>query len=221
MAWAFGAAGAIADGDAAGDLSTAFPSGISAGHLLICGCYSRSGDTDFDTPTDFDFLLGTGPRQLAIYGKIATGSESGNLAVPMTGGSSRVFAQIARFTGAPASISGIVHASAVSFQSGTVDITVDALTISENDTLVYTMGGKQVNGSPYTPPSVITEIGDGNNSGGDNSSFVAGYEIQTTMVNFIADIWDTANVSTATDQALMVALTVGSGIVILRRRREE
>jgi hypothetical protein len=75
--------------DSGGPLLVPYPSGISAGHLLILQAVCRTSDA-FTTPTDWALLFGpddsTGLLQARqyIFVKSATGSESGTLSVAGT-----------------------------------------------------------------------------------------------------------------------------------------
>lgn len=112
MTVAFGAIG-TGDNNAAGDtsLTPSYPTGITAGQLLLCAVSSgEASNTAVATPNGW-FLLGTnwnttgswgldtGPRRITVFGRVADGSESGTLSVTIQGTTSETArATISRFT---------------------------------------------------------------------------------------------------------------------------
>lgn len=217
MAWAFGASGAIAEGVTSGTVDVAFPADITAGQLIALAFYCRAGGDDLQVPTGWTDIRSQGPEQQGVFGIIAAGTETGNLTVDFDGATGgRFMAQMARFTGAPATIdehTGAVRAASLA------DLPTPAATISVDNTLVLSTGGKQNNVSPYTPPSGFIEIGDANNAAAD-TSFVFGYQIQTTATNIVEDIWDSAAGNTNSAKSIVTSLVAGveAGGLLLRRR---
>lgn len=113
MPIAFGAAGAVAN-TATTTLTLAYPAGITAGQLLvICICNKYPPNTP-TTPVAAGFILaanaqGTGGSGAAgidtgtvfttVYYKIAAGTETGNLAITVTGNNAAI-GRIFRYTNA-------------------------------------------------------------------------------------------------------------------------
>lgn len=215
--WAFESIGAIGTGDTSGDIDIAYPSGINAGDLLALGFMCHTGGDDLVLPSGWSVLRANGPRQHGLFGIIADGTETGNLTVSIEGAMDNKFmGVIARFSGAPATITGIEHAG-TNRTENIADIPTPALTITVDNTLVISVGGKQLAVSPYTPPAGFTEIADGNFSA---SSLVFGYQIQTTKTNIIEDIWDSASGGNNNTKSIVTSLIEGIGCSTCTRRRQ-
>jgi hypothetical protein len=215
MAYVFGAAGAMAH---AGNTNTSpmsvnYPAGISAGNLLLLAwtCASPSGVTS--TPTGGWTLLGERagsggtPR---LYGKIATGAEAGSITIT-AGSTGQCSAQIARFSGPPTTLTGIVHATSHTGGSTGLHIPrLSALTITQPNCLVVGIGAKNNGASGMPVPAGFTaEIGEG--SANSFHCMVWDYVIQTTATNIASGTWTTtsgdSNVSSC---GLVVALVAGT-----------
>jgi hypothetical protein len=99
---AFAEAGAGTDGT--GTLSVAFPvTGLAAGHVFLLHVHVRSATGQDPTASGWTLLAGphssgTPTSRQWVYGKIATGSESGSQSVTFAAGASRKTARMYRFT---------------------------------------------------------------------------------------------------------------------------
>lgn len=98
----WGAAGAGATA-ASGSVSPAYPSGITAGSYLLVQAFVRGSGGALTVPAGWTQILG--PTKLgsaaawqSVYAKKAVGTESGTLAIAMTGGTG-AFARMHRFEG--------------------------------------------------------------------------------------------------------------------------
>jgi hypothetical protein len=112
------------------------PAGFAAGDLLLLFCGEYLGTDPAPSISGWTKLTpDTKPQHGAqLYGRIAVGSDS----MPTFNyGNQFQFGQVFAFTGAPASISGIVHASVDRTSNQTTSIVnPGALTISQNNCLI-------------------------------------------------------------------------------------
>ena len=110
MPIAFGAKGTTAYGSGA-SVSPSYPSGITAGQLLIVAVVSRGGSNPIRFPTaerfgcvgEFISTVGTpaadtGPARITLWAKIATGSETGIINTINGNTSTVMWADVYRFT---------------------------------------------------------------------------------------------------------------------------
>lgn len=222
MTWAYGAVGAAADTTDSSTLNVPFPSGISAGDLVAMVCSTRSY-CDIATPSGWTLIKGVGdggttPGQHALFGKIATGSESGTQAVTATGGDGgRFMGQMARFTGAPETLAGNVHATAYrETASGTEDIPLPAsgLTITEDATLVIATGAARWVYDPQLGmPTGFTQLGVEE----DSLHYMVqawGYQIQTTATSIGSGLsFGTTSTETPATASLLVSLLASAATV--------
>jgi hypothetical protein len=106
MAVAYGASGAIVY--STGNPAAAYPTGITAGQLLILEVRTKPDNTPATTPAGWTLLgafsggagttgIDVGPTRLGIFVKIADGTETGSVTVTVTGNNVSS-AQIHRYT---------------------------------------------------------------------------------------------------------------------------
>lgn len=216
MAWALGAVGTFASGVNCDStpLNVPYPSGISAGHILFLAVSNNGGAVDFtlsDITTEIVSRVTNGT--LRLYWKIATGSESGNVTVQTPSGvTSSVCAQIARFTGGPASLTGSVHAADATGGSAATGLAWPALDITVDGTLVLIVGGKSCGANTFSVPAAMdAELGEGVQ--GSSACFVWDYDIQTTAAALSAGSWTIgAGDAAAARRAVAASLLAGSSL---------
>lgn len=210
MSWNFGAVGAMASAANTDvtPLNVAYPTGITAGQILLLIARIPTASATF-TPSDITTSLYSRATNgsIELFAKIATGSESGNITLSSSA-NARVNAQIARFTGGPTTLTGIVHASANSGGSAATGLPYAGLTITQPNTLVLIAGGKQVNVTSFDDVAGFTEIGEGN--GGTTNCLVWNYAIQTTAADLTAGSWTVNGDSSAARSTISVALLAGA-----------
>lgn len=217
MAWAFGAKGAMthATGTDTTPLSVPYPTGISAGQILILAWSHAVTSGKTATPsgswTPIAERVGSGgtPR---LFAKIAAGSETGSITVS-SNADGWCSAQISRFTGGPSSLTSIVNVTPTSLGGSTGnDIPrAPAITPSVANTLVIRMGAKNITCSGISPisGSGFTEIDEG--TPGFQRVMYWEYLVQTTATAVASGTWDvTVNDSTAASCGLAVALVAGT-----------
>lgn len=214
MSWSFGSAGVMnaAANTNVTPLSVAYPAGIAAGDILLLACEAANASvtiTPGDITTSLFSRTTNGTTQL--FAKIADGTETGNVSIS-TNNAGWLNAQIARFTGGPSTLTGIVHASASTGSSAATGLAYAAATITVDNTLVIILGGKKVNVTGYTPPAEVpNEIGDGN--GSTQNSMTWDYLIQTTATNIAGGSWTITGDSSAARSSITVALLAGATFV--------
>ena len=156
-AYNFGALGScFADTDYGGG-SVSYPTGITAGQLLLLSYYIRDSSTDLNVPAGWTNLHSVDGTRSGILGKVASGSESGSVPLTFAAGDSNMIAQIARSQTGATGWSISVHASNQTGAGSVNDIPTPSLTISQANTLVVALGGATYNLSPFSPPSGFTE----------------------------------------------------------------
>lgn len=223
MSWAHGSDGAIASG--AAPLVVAYPSGISSGDILLLSAgNSNAGFGAAWAVSDGAFsqiILSDGNASIALWWKVASGSETGNFNVTGAGG----YAQCSRFTGGPsAATMANVHNSAVESYNTGASFTVvywNAMTVTVPNTLIIgaacaysgtTMGSGLDQPSPWT-----------GTIGTANSTFdVWGWEyyIQTTATNLAQNFWSPTNTQNLNSEAVVVALVPAAASTPVPRRRK-
>jgi hypothetical protein len=217
MAWAFGAKGAMshASGTHTTPLSVAYPTGITAGQILVLAWSHAVTSGKVATPsggwTSIAERVGSGgtPR---FFVKIAAGTESGSITVG-SDADGWCSAQIARFTGGPSTLTGIVNVTPTSAggSSGLDLPRAPAITPSVNNTLVLRMGAKNTPASGISPiaGSGFTEIDEG--TPGFQRMMYWEYLVQTTATAVASGTWDiTTNDVSAASCGLAVALVSGT-----------
>lgn len=223
MAWAFGAAGTAATSSAAtsgdGGLTVSLPSGVTSGQLLLLAAMRRpdTGQTWASGPSGYTELGSDAQNQLKLWGKIAGGSESNPNIIATEG--NVAMAQMARFTGAPASIGSIVHAIANGGSDYNLveDIDTPALVISAAGTLVIYLGAASwSNWVAGTNPNGSTTIGHTNYTGTYANGWLAwSYEIQTTAANVAASKFDSTSSSTHRTDSMVISLIPGASASVV------
>lgn len=196
-----------------GGLNVTLPT-YSAGDLLVMIASARPSNayTVGSPPSGWTSLRDGTANETKLFGKIAVSSE----ATPnITCSESGAFgACIAAFSGAPASISGIVHASALETSGGSLEQDIDtaALTITEPQTLVIYAGAASGNewiaGTQPNSSSILC----GSNFAGDyNNIWLAfSYAIQTTAASVGASKFNSTSTNTVRTNAITASLLPGA-----------
>ena len=223
MSWAFGAVGTAATSSAAtsgdGGLTVSLPSGVTTGQLLLLAAMRRpdTGQTWTGAPTGYTELGSDAQNQLKLWGKIAGASESNPNIVATEG--NVAMAQMARFTGAPASIASIVHAIANGGSDYNLveDIDTPALTITVPETLVIYLGSASwSNWIAGTNPNGSTTIGHTNYTGLYADGWLSwSYAIQTTAANVAASKFDSTSTGTHRTDSMTIALIPGASASVV------
>lgn len=160
MSVAFGASGSTATGVAS--LSIPYPSGITAGQILVCSVVNKrpGGFEGASTPAGgwntvsfggsafgSDGTNDEGSVFTSVFWKIADGTESGNLSVSLSGSTNVCVGVISRYT----STSGLAIAVGSSGIAGGVSPSISvaggSLTVATGDLIVVTGG---INSDNYT-----------------------------------------------------------------------
>lgn len=217
MSWAFQSAGAVANSITpnTSPYNVAYPSSISAGNILLVGVVHDNSAATF-TLSDGGFVSVASANSdgvVAIYAKIASGSETGNFTVGASV-NGQSFAQCARFTGGPSSLTGILDASiAHGAGSGASTFAWNALTVpTSNDLIIGIAIGEALTGSVTgnvdNPAPWTAAIGTAHNS---FSCFTWNYEVQTTATNISSGVWTPSGSSTNYFyQTLLAAFKTGA-----------
>lgn len=187
---------------------------MSSGDLLLVRAANRQ-DTGFATPSGYTLLFADTAGRNALFGKIAGGSESAPNVSSGSAGATQFGATIGRFSGAPASIAGIVHATAETTWNSSADISTPARTVTVDNILEIYLGLKHSDVGPTVDaPNSSTLINEGRTSGlayGSNFWAPWAWRAQTTAEHISASAFDTASTSTQTHFGGVVTL-VGLGI---------
>ena len=121
-------------------LAPAIPSAAGAGNLLLLFTGSYQGSLSTPTVAGWTKLSpGVNANQVAIFGKIAVG---GDATPSISWGNQFAFAFVVAYSGNPASVSGIVHASSDRANDTTNSIGYAALTITQPGCLVLAAGSR-------------------------------------------------------------------------------
>lgn len=215
MAYAFGSVGAEAFSESTPpDHNPGEPSGASALELLLIAAYSRPGNA-ITTPTGWTDLATTGTNRVKLMGRIADNTADDTPTVTSASGGLCV-SQMARFTGAPATITGIVNGSVATNFSSAVDINTPALsTPGVDNCLIIVVGTKENDlGASTAPPTGFTLIDDVAIDGvGSDAQLSWAYQIQTTAASVSSSKFDFASADTSDSRSLIVALVAGDAAV--------
>lgn len=164
MAIAFGAAGTLLNvTTATTTFSVAYPAGITAGQLLVLFISSNGGAPSATPPTGWTEVFReastvTNPRG-ALYIKVATGSESGTLAVTMTSttGCARMF----RYTGVDTTTPQDATRTIVENSGTTVaHVILPSITTVTAGAMLVFVGSWNSGSRTATPPAGATERSD-------------------------------------------------------------
>lgn len=184
MAIAFGAAGTrLNQTTAATTWNVAYPAGISAGDCLVLFISSNGGAPSATPPTGWTEVFReastvTNPRG-GLYIKIATGSESGTLAVTMT--STTGNAQMLRYTGVDATTPQDVTRSIVENSGTTVaNVVLPSITTVTNGAMLVFVGAWNSSSRTSTAPAGSTERIDFIADGGTAKAGTLADEIDAT-----------------------------------------
>lgn len=175
----------------------------------MAAAYSRAGGTV--TASGWTPLANVGSSRTVLFGRVSDGGGE-DTGVFVSSIETPIAAQIARFSGGPATLTGIVHASQTQFNSAEVDLDTPALTVTEDGCLKIWVGSKEDNFGPtVTPPGGSTLIGESNYDSTSDLWMPWSYLIDTTAANISASTFDSASASTADSRSIVIALLPGSG----------
>lgn len=160
MAIAFGAAG-LAANTATNTLTLAYPTGITAGQLIIISVCNKYPPNNPTTPAGFTLAsnaqgtggsgaagIDTGTVYMTVYYKIANGTETGNLNITFIGTNNSAIGRIFRYTNATSNWD-VVAANGSDNTAGTSWLTTMNVNpgITANDMIVVSSG---INTDAYT-----------------------------------------------------------------------
>lgn len=160
MAIAFGSAGTLLNvSTAATTFNVAYPSGIAAGDLLILHVVTNGGTLSATPPTGWTEVYRetttTNPKG-GVYIKVASGSESGTVAV--TTGSTTGVAGIVRYTGVNTTTPQDVAASTVSVNTtGDLTATLPSITTVTNGSMLVMIAAANSTSKQWTGPGGATK----------------------------------------------------------------
>ena len=207
-------AGAAAAGSG-GVVTVPYPASPVAGSLLaLWACSDASGSSFTISDPGFTSLgVITSGATCQIYGKLATGGESGTFTIT---GSEASFGVCVQYSGAPASLAGIVTASGSTSgtaASGSVPAW-PALSILNAKQLVLVGTSVYCNtscsGNTNLPSPWTVDLGS------DSTSFdfmIAQQVIETTAANISAGNWESTNYAgTINYGTIIVALAPGGAL---------
>lgn len=212
---------------AAGTISTATtaapgqPAGKAAGDLLLMltACFAPTEALNA-APTGWTPIedgAGYTKEQIALFGRIATDDANDNVSHDFWDGSSVTACQIACFSGSVyTDLSTIVAHTAVTGDTGNVDIVSPALTITTPHTLVIGCAHKEKStssdGTTVTSPTGLSNRIGYNAPNGANIIFVWDYTIQTTASSISASVWNQSVDESDSDQSsFIVSLKMAGG----------
>lgn len=174
MAVAFGATGTLLlVSVATTTFNVAYPSGITAGDILVLHIVTNGGAPSSTPPTGWtqvhrESTTVTNPRG-GVYIKVASGSESGTLAVTVT--STTGVAQISRYSGVDTTTPQDVAASIAQVNTtGDVTITLPSITTVTNGAMLLAFGAANSTSKQYAAVSGMTERVDFTQSLGTSKS---------------------------------------------------
>lgn len=183
MAIAFGAVGTrLNQTTAATTWNVAYPAGITAGDLLVLFISSNGGAASATPPSGFTEVhretTVTNPRG-GLWIKVATGSESGPLAVTMT--STTGHAQIARYSGVDTTTPQDATRTIVQNTGTTVaHVILPSITTATNGAMLVFVGAWNSSSRTASPPAGATERIDFISNGGATKSGALDDEIDAT-----------------------------------------
>lgn len=196
-----------------GGLNVTLPT-YSVGDLLVMAASARPSNafTVGSPPTGWTLLKDGTASETALFGKIAVVSEATpNVTCSQTGAFG---ACIASFSGAPASIASIVHASALGTSGGSLveDIDTPALTITAPQTLVLYVGAGSGNEwVAGTQPNGASIICGSNFAGAFNNIWLAfAYQIQGAAANVAASKFDSTSTNQTRTNSIVASLLPGA-----------
>lgn len=174
MAVAYGATGTLLlVSTATTTFNVAYPSGISAGDLLVLHVVTNGGAPSSTPPTGWTEVFResvnvTNPRG-GVYIKVASGSESGTLAVTVA--STTGVASISRFSGVDTTTPQDVTRSIIELNTtGTLDVVLPSITTVTNGAMLVMFTAANSTSKQWTTASGATERVDYTQSLGTSKS---------------------------------------------------
>lgn len=157
-AWAPVDTSTPAVGTVSGGVNCNYPS-VSAGNYIGLYVYAGIGDVTFNTPSGFSIAYMTAGFE-GWFHKLASGSESGTVAVSTAGGSAAEIGCImVSYSGAPGSLTGIIDASTHNGPNSTNNLLCGNLTPSDDNMMALCAGVKYNDPAldTFAPPTSWTE----------------------------------------------------------------
>jgi len=216
--WSFVGVGAAAsDGNASGaaSLSPALPAGWQPGDLLLLlDSIRNSGTGTVNTPSGWlSFFSGTSNRDMAM--RVAQAGDSAPT-VTFNGGvaNATVIAQVAAFRPSIAlpeltsafQLTGD-NGIATQLNASAQNIAYPGLTVVRDNALILYFGWKQDDWTSVSGPG--TEIGEPDETAGDDAGQVWNYQIQTSAANISAGSWTVTGGVSAISRGGVAALYPG------------
>lgn len=219
MSWTFSNVAAAVEANVSASLSVPYPT-VSAGDIIFyaeaAGPIGQAESTKGDT--DFQLIVGrTTNGSTYLYWKIASGTETGTMAVTRSTASGQCYGQMAAFTGGPSTLSGNVHVTNTVGTGATTGLPYPALTITQNNCLIIALGSKASNCFGWNVPSVFdAKVAENHAAAG--MCMLWEYAIQTTAASITAGSFTATTDVSNSRNSVMAALLPG-GIVIPVRSR--
>ncbi|HRC61694.1 MAG TPA: hypothetical protein PLX85_00550 [Dehalococcoidia bacterium] len=195
-----------------GGLDVTLPS-YQVNDILVMGASARpsNGFTVGSPPTGWSSLRDGTANETKLFVKIAAASEATpNVVCSETGAFG---ACIAAFSGGPASLAGILHASALADSGGSLveDIATAALTITIAQTLELYFGA--ASGNEWvagTQPNGASVLCAANFAGAFNNLWLGfAYRVQGAAASLAASKFDTTSVNTVRTNSIVASLVPG------------
>jgi len=234
MAIGFVAAGTSAGGNTS-PITLDYPAGLSAGHYIICEAAIKYSACGITTPSGFSLLglttggLGTdgvseeGTLKLAVFGRVADGSESGTFNVAQSGGTlSVLWARTAAFSNATGLWNVGTAAVAADASAGTsVSFTYDidpgfvandwAVTCWSVNSSAYTVSSHALSASGLSSITSQSRI---------NTTQLSGARLRSGLATHAIGAGTSAGVATYTHTASGSNAVAPTGASVLIRLRE-
>ena len=223
----FGAIGTGANGSTT--VAPSYPSGITAGQYLTC--VVTSGATNSETPstpsgwtllatgasTDGTYGVDAGPRRVTVFGKEATGSESGTLTVSITnGGTCR--GTISRWTKAGSGAWVIEAQGANDSTSGAgVSMTFASMNWNTGDAVLVATGQRVDSATQSAQSLTASGVTFGTRTNRAATAVTTGNDHRHTVDTFNA-VSSTSDVDAAPTWDYTASASVSAGGVIVRLR---
>lgn len=189
-------------------VTPALPTDIEPGDVMFCWATVRnSGTGTIDTPTGWTVLVTNG--NCVLLARVCTGGESAPT-ITATGGAANetLVARCFNIKGAVRDLDTVVHASSTNLNVSQQNITVPALTVSQDNCIILICGWKQDDWTSVAALSGqgFSELFESPTTDGSDAGIVVDYKILTTAANVTADSLVVTGGANAIGRAIVVAL---------------
>jgi hypothetical protein len=224
----FGAAGTAANGSTS--VAPTYPAGITAGQYLVA--VVTSGATNSETPTPADgtwtqlatgastdgtFGIDTGPRRVTVFGKEATGSETGTSTFNLTNGST-ARGQIYRFTKAGSGAWAVSAQGGNDSTSGTgFSATLASMNWNTGDATLVAVGQRVDSATQSSQSLAASGVTFGTRTNRETTAVTTGNDHRCVVDTFAA-VTGTSNVDAAPTWSYTASASVSGGVVVVRLR---